>query len=335
MSNTLTKPGSRSAGDGGRTGGLADLQLPVVPSETYLLEREVGKGGIGRILAARDRTLGRTVAIKELLRDSASEVRFIREALVTARLEHPNIVPVYEAGRWPSGEPFYTMKLVSGRPLSEVIKASGSFTERLALLPAAIAVADAIGYAHSKRVIHRDIKPHNVIVGDFGETVVIDWGLAKDLNARDGDDVPIERAAVGSADATTLGDVMGTPAYMPPEQARGEVVDERADVYSIGALLYHLLAGVAPYAPTEAATIPSPTQVIADVVLRPPVPLEQREPAVPVELCTLVLKAMARDPADRYPTAKELADDLKRYQTGQLVRAHRYSTQRLTSCQVL
>src|SRR5262249_47725776 len=145
---------------------------------------EHGRGGLGRVLRARDTELGRPVAIKELLQHTAAtEARFFREALITAKLEHPSIVPVHEAGRWPDGTPFYAMKLVAGRPLLETIHEAKSLEDRIGLLAHVVAIADATSYAHSKGIIHRDLKPANVIVGDFGETVVIDWGLAKELGS--------------------------------------------------------------------------------------------------------------------------------------------------------
>jgi serine/threonine protein kinase len=311
------------------------VALPVVATETYEIDTEVARGGLGRVMKAHDARLGRTVAIKELLPGQRkSEARFVREALITARLEHPAIVPVHEAGRWPSGEPFYAMKLISGRPLSEVIKQTPDRAARMALLPNVIAVAEAIAYAHSKKVIHRDIKPANVIIGEFGETVVIDWGIAKDLSAPHGEEIieenPSERT-ITNVDATRLGDVMGTPAYMAPEQARGELIDERVDVYALGALLYYLLSGSSPYAPTTAGDTqriePSSTttQMLADVALRAAVPLEERVPDVPYDLLTIVRKAMARTADERYASAAELAEDLRRFQTGQLVRAREYS----------
>jgi serine/threonine protein kinase len=157
--------------------------LPVVSAGYYRPEREIARGGMGRIVAAEDLRLGRAVALKELI-DPGDEQRgrFQREALITARLQHPGIVPVYEAGRWPSGDPFFAMKLVSGRPLDRVIADARTLEDRLALLPRIAAATDAIAYAHSQRVIHRDLKPANVLIGEFGETVVIDWGLAKSLD---------------------------------------------------------------------------------------------------------------------------------------------------------
>ncbi len=203
-------------------------ELPEVPAETYELGQEVARGGIGRIRRAFDRRMGRFVAIKELLPKHApnpdTAARFVREALVTGRLEHPSIVPVHEAGRWPNGAPFYAMKLVSGRSLLDVIRNTPGFAERLAMLPTVIAVAEAMAYAHSKRVIHRDIKPANVIVGRFGETVVIDWGLAKDLDAVAPPDAPAvapqegaptPRPRVGDHGRTTMAWPGGPPRWAP------------------------------------------------------------------------------------------------------------------------
>jgi serine/threonine protein kinase len=154
-------------------------QLKERESTRYQFIAEHGRGGLGRVMRTRDKDLGREVAIKEILNPGGlSEARFVREAMITARLEHPGIVPVHDAGRWPDGTPFYSMKLVSGRPLKHLLTESKTFGQRLALLPHVIAVADAIAYAHDRGIIHRDLKPSNVIVGDFGETIVIDWGLA-------------------------------------------------------------------------------------------------------------------------------------------------------------
>ena len=299
----------------------AGATLPVVEPGRYAIAGEMAHGGIGRILRARDTRLDRPVAIKELLApDTGAEPRFVAEALVTARLQHPSIVPVYEAGRWPGGEPFYAMKLVSGRSLAEVIAEKKTLEERLALLPHVLAVAEAMAYAHSERIIHRDLKPANVLVGEFGETVVIDWGLAKDLTReeeRTGEDLPGADAEDGTR--TRVGTVMGTPAYMPPEQAAGRPVDERADVYALGAILYHLLAGTQPYDGGSSA------QVLQQVVQGPPPPLSKRQKCIPADLLAIVAKAMARDPAGRYATAREVVEDLKRFHTGQIVGAYQYS----------
>jgi tetratricopeptide (TPR) repeat protein len=300
-------------------GGAEDHDLGAFASawrdaDRYALVAEIARGGGGKIAVAIDRKLGRRVALKRAL-DPDGEVRIEREAQVLARLEHPAIVPIHDAGYDAEGAPFYTMKLLGGRDLKERIDATSTFDERLALMPVVATVADAMAYAHAQRVIHRDLKPGNVLVGEFGEVAVIDWGLGKVIG--DGDAISQDRARP-DASLTVDGAVMGTPAYMAPEQARGERVDARADVYAIGALLYHVLAGAMPYDMRDSDA------TLAQLVAGPPVAIDEREPRVPRELAAIVGKAMAREPADRYPSARELADDLRRYQAGRLVAAHRY-----------
>ncbi len=288
--------------------------LPIVDPSLYAWGETIGQGGMGRVVAARDRRLGRKVAIKELLSDRL-ETRFAAEALITARLQHPAIVNVHEAGRWPSGEPFYTMKLVTGSSLSETIREKKTLSERMALLPSVMAVADAIAYAHSERIIHRDLKPSNVVLGPFGETVVIDWGLAKDLS--DAGATPLGPFRDAGDGATQAG--LGTPQYMPPEQARGETPDERVDVYALGASIYHLLDGEPPYGRGTAS------ELLSRLAKGAPPPISERQPAVPPDLAAIVDKAMARDKADRYADARAVSDDLRRFQAGQLVGAFHYS----------
>ena len=307
--------------DGGATGAATvDRELDTAPgpaSDRYELLAEHARGGLGRVVRAHDRHLGRTVAVKELLRtNELAEALFVREALITARLQHPGIVPVHEAGRWPNGDPYYVMKLVQGRTLKECIAQTHSLSDRLALLPHVIAVAEAVGYAHSNDIIHRDLKPANTIIGEYGETVVIDWGLARDLRHADSTP-PIPTGSSGDG-RTVTGRVVGTPQYMAPEQARGEAVDPRADVYALGAILYEVLSGRAPVGGDSAQ------EIIDRVLAGPPAPLAKAAPGVPSDLEAVVAKAMARFPEDRYPTARELAADLKRFQTGQLVTAQRY-----------
>jgi WD40 repeat protein len=219
------------------------------------------------------------------------------------------------------------MKLVSGRPLKDLVDAARTLGDRLALVPNLLAVAEAVAYAHSKRVIHRDLKPSNVIVGAYGETAVIDWGLAKDLAEAELRDVggasPYRASAL--QELTQDGAILGTPLFMPPEQARGEDVDERADVYSLGAMMYFVLCGQPPHTGEKA------TVLLAEVRSVTPTPLRQREPGVPADLAAIVDKAMAWSPAARYRTAGELAADLKRFLTGQLVGAHIYSRPQLVA----
>jgi len=264
--------------------------------------------------------LERGAAFDELLaREESLRRRFESEALLTASVQHPAVVPIYEHGLLPDGRPFYSMKLVTGRSLRELIAERKTVGDRMALLPNLIAVAEALAHAHSRRILHRDVKPSNIIIGEFGETVLIDWGVAKNL-APGRESEPAK--APDAPERTSLGAIIGTPAYMPPEQAKGGSVDERADVFSLGATLYHLLAGRAPYKGDTARILPK-------VVRGDYVPLSEQQPDVPGELAAIVNKAMAREVSQRYPTASELAEDLRRFQTGQLVLSHRYSAREL------
>jgi tetratricopeptide (TPR) repeat protein len=300
------------------------LDTPVSDPEHYPLGKEIARGGMGRIHEAWDRRHARRVAVKLLLRPGAESARrFAREVRITARLQHPSIVPFYEAGTLPTGEPFFAMKLIEGRSLGEVVAQTPSLVARLTLVPQLIAVCEALAYAHGQRVIHRDLKPSNVLIGAFGEAVVIDWGLAKELDA------PVDQNAetldpdvtpgAPSPTLTATGAMLGTPCYMAPEQASGGQVGERTDVYALGAILYHVFAGAPPY------LADSPDEVLEHVRHGPPVPLAQVVPELAPDLETIVQKAMARDPGQRYATAAEMAEDLRRLEAGQLVAAHTYS----------
>jgi len=301
-------------------------QFGTVGHDRFEVLDELARGGLGRVFRARDPRTNRIVAIKEVLRPQPDIiVRFAREALVTANLQHPAIVPVYEVGRWETGEPFYAMKLVQGRTLDDLITEAKTLDARMALVPHLIDVADALAYAHSERVIHRDLKPANVLVGAYGETVVIDWGLAKNLaTGEENDTLPHATTIPPDNAQTVIGSVVGTPAYMPPEQALGEKVDEHADVYAIGAILYHVLAGVRPY--RAARTI---DELLEMVTTSAPQPIDELVDDAPPELVAIVEKAMARRPQDRYATAQGLALDLRAFQAGKLVAAHRYTSWQL------
>jgi WD40 repeat protein len=321
----LSAHGRRSSVSLGDTA-YGPVTLPFVEEGRYSIKEELGRGGLGRVLRAHDDRLRRPVAIKELIEpNKENAVRFAREALVIARLQHPAIVPIHDAGRWPSGELFYVMKLISDRSFDKVIAQTSHLDERLALLPHVIAVTDAMAYAHSENIIHRDLKPNNILIGSFGETMVIDWGLAKDLSNPDEEEREAgaweDGVEINSrSDLTVAGVVLGTPGYMPPEQAEAAPVDKRADVYALGAILYHLLTGIPPYDGNHSG------EILAQVRQGPPPPLSERVPEIPQDLSTIVAKAMSRNPEDRYPSARELAEDLRRFQTGQLVSAREYSS---------
>jgi tetratricopeptide (TPR) repeat protein len=226
--------------------------------------REVGRGGIGVVYRGRDRVLGREIAIKVLRggqngRPDARR-RFIQEAQIGSRLQHPAIVPVHELGQFPDGRPYFTMKLVEGETLAHLLRnrvADAAPADLSRLLAVFEQVCQAMAYAHANGVVHRDLKPSNVMVGAFGEVQVMDWGLAKQLGTTAGQPAGEESPAfqptiddINPAAATQSGTLMGTPAYMPPEQARGEVdrVDKRSDVFSLGAILCEILTGQPPYA---------------------------------------------------------------------------------------
>ncbi|MCA9621547.1 MAG: protein kinase [Myxococcales bacterium] len=312
------------------------LPLATVDPSHYQQHEELARGGMGVVRRASDRRIGREVALKELLADQPGlRRRFEREARVTAQLQHPGIVPVYEMGCWPDGRPFYTMKLVNGRPLDAVIDEALDEGARLALIPRLLPAVEAIAYAHDRGVIHRDLKPANVLLGEFGETVVIDWGLARAIGEEDDSSeippsTPVDSSPSSSVAAarsggklTMEGAVMGTPAYMPPEQACGDPLDARADVYSLGALIYHTVIGRAPYDGKTAH------EVLAAVLMGPPPPASRLAPGLPRDLATIIDKAMAQDPLDRYPDAGALARDLRAFSNGRLVGAYSYSSSEL------
>src|SRR5262245_34374711 len=218
---------------------------PTPPPERYKLGAELGRGGMGRVVEAYDVQLGRTVALKEVLPNGGpgTSRRFAREVQLTARLEHPSIVPLYDSGVTIDGRPYYVMRKVSGRPFDELVARARNLDERLTLLPSLLAAIDAVAHAHRRGVIHRDLKPANILVGELGETVVIDWGLAKVIGEEDEatrDSIPPDP---GDSLKTQIGSVFGTPGFMAPEQARGEELNTRGDVYALGATLYQLLAG--------------------------------------------------------------------------------------------
>jgi tetratricopeptide (TPR) repeat protein len=311
----------------------------------YSLSRLHAKGGIGQVWLARDENLGRDVALKELRPERAGDpglwARFLKEAQITGQLEHPGIVPIYELGRAPGSEqPFYTMRFVRGQTLTEKIRHYHERRERgeagplelRELLTAFIGVCNAVAYAHSRNVIHRDLKPSNVVLGDFGEVMLLDWGLAKVIRSEATTTSPDAETVVAAppvhlpdsdvpesgAGETRAGQLLGTPAYMAPEQAEGrlDLLDARTDVYGLGAILYELLTGQIAFHGQSTAEVlqrvrhespPRPSLLVA----RTPRPLE-----------AICLKALAKAPADRYASAGDVAKDVQRWLADEPVTAY-------------
>jgi serine/threonine-protein kinase len=260
--------------------------------------------------------------------------RFLVEARITGNLEHPGIVGVYAIGRDPNGQPFYVMRLIRGESLKETIqrfhaaegssRATGQRTLALRkLINRLIDVCNAVAFAHSRGVLHRDIKPANIMIGKYGETLVVDWGLAKRLykvvDGVDESQASLTPDPDDPAELTASGSVVGTPAYMSAEQAHGrqDLMEPTSDVYSLGATLYHLLTGRAPIQGRGAAEI---LESARKGNFPPP---REIHPSVDPALEAICLRAMAHDPEDRYATARALADDLERWLADEPVSAYR------------
>jgi WD40 repeat protein len=311
----------------------------------------LGKGGIGKVHLVFDCVLGREVAMKSLREDFQSDGeegaadrvreatwRFMREARVTGQLEHPNIVPVYELGRHADGTLYYTMRAVHGKTLGEALRQAKKLTDRLQLLHHFADVCQAIAYGHSRGVLHRDIKPENVMIGEYGETFVLDWGLARIALQPDAaisgqilslpparfEPTATAASTVGYDDheRTTVGRIVGTPQYMSPEQFMGtsENLDARSDVWSLGVMLYFLLTGRTPFGGSTLVDILS--HVLAGIL----VPPSSLDPNVPAELEAIALRALRRDKGKRYRDAGEMAKDIVAYQSGARVNAYAYGS---------
>jgi hypothetical protein len=307
-------------------------------ADRYLEGALIGRGGMGEVRSARDRRVGRDVAIKRLRAEPptpAQMARFLREARVQGRLEHPAVVPIHDVGLDDSGRPYLVMKRVDGTTLADVVRRRAPAAElerwpRRALLGAFAQVCLAVDFAHHRGVVHRDLKPANVLLGSFGEVYVLDWGIARLLDEPADGALPgaAPRAArqvtgdvdLPSSSETAAGSVLGTPGYMAPEQRRGDPdVDGRADVYALGCILFEILTGhpmASPSAPTETAhgtgtsTLPSTLEV---ELTRPAIRYPHAE--VPPELDAVCAAACATDPAER-PTARAVHDALQRYLDG-------------------
>jgi eukaryotic-like serine/threonine-protein kinase len=289
----------------------------------YVELTQLGAGAMGMVALVYDIHLHRRVAQKRLraVQHPTHVARFLREARITAQLEHPGVIPIHELGRMTDGTLYYTMKRVRGRTLRDALDSCTNRVGRLALLRHVIDVCHAVGYAHSRGVVHRDMKPENVMIGPFGETCVLDWGLAKVAGDETEEADPLA-SAIDTVERSTLtraGAVVGTPAYMSPEQAAGDgaQVSARSDVWALGVVLFELVCGRRPY---DGST----TQILRQIIDGPAPAPRTLEPSCPAELDAIVRKAMAIDPASRYTTATHLARELEAWREGAIVGAHRY-----------
>ena len=280
------------------------MDWPDLSATRYELVEVLGRGGMGTVYRALDRELGREVAVK-VVRGSetgpGTAERLLREARVLARLEHPGLVPVHDAGLLPDGRAFYVMRLVRGTCLDAHVAALGAQPgPRLRLFQR---VCDAVAFAHAQGVVHRDLKPQNVMVGPFGEVLVMDWGVARVLDAP----APAVDAAPAAEGGTRAGTVLGTPGYMAPEQAAGDAgsADARADVYALGAILHFLLVDAAP----------------DGTLLREAASRAGR--AVPRPLAAIAARALAVERGQRYASVADLQRDVEAFLAAEPVSAYR------------
>jgi serine/threonine-protein kinase len=305
----------------------------------FRILRPHARGGLGEVFVAQDGELPREVALKQIQSrhadDADSRARFVQEAEITGCLEHPNIVPVYGLGTYADGRPFYAMRFIRGDSLQDAVKrfhtlSTGDAPDRTLqfrkLLQRFIDVCNAIDYAHERGVLHRDLKPGNIMLGKYGETLVVDWGLAKPVGRQANEQLaseerPLRPSGASGSVETAYGSAIGTPAYMSPEQAAGRLDDlgPASDVYSLGATLYELLTGRPPLEGSDLGEILG--RVRSGDIPKP----RSRRPEVPPALEAICLKAMAVRPIDRYATARELADDLERWLADEPVAAYQES----------
>ncbi|HBE70922.1 MAG TPA: hypothetical protein DDW52_22480 [Planctomycetaceae bacterium] len=318
------------------SGKIADGITGNSGSGRYLKQQPHARGGLGQVWVARDSELRRVVALKEVqpafAEDEACRARFVREAEITGALQHPGIVPVYGLGRDVLGRPFYAMRFIEGKNLREAIGElfadsaapnyrDGKWSLKLRrILGNFVDVCNTLEYAHSMRVIHRDIKPSNIMIGDYGETLLVDWGLAKSIADDEIDESQPQQPVAESSELTHFGAVVGTPAYMSPEQAEGGVlhpVGIASDVFSLGATLFHVLVGSPPVGHSDAKVSPVAMREAASQIS----PLDRRTD-VPKPLVSICRKAMSVDPSQRYAGAKQLATDIEAWMADQPVSSH-------------
>ena len=319
--------------------------IPSSSGMAFRILRLHAEGGLGQVFVAYDGELSREVALKKIMSDHSddeeSRKRFLLEAEVTGRLEHPGIVPVYSLGTDSDRKPFYAMRFVKGDRLKDAIerlhKSDWSSKEALKerrltlrnLLNRLVAVCNAVAYAHSRGVLHRDLKPSNILLGPYGETLLVDWGLAKVVGREEpksaGGEATLRPSSSSGSGETQPGSAIGTPAYMSPEQAESkhDRLGPGTDVYGLGATLYCLLTGHAPF---EGGDVPATLEKVRSG--RFPRPREIN-PSVPPDLEAVCLKAMSLRPEDRYGSARELAEEIERSQADEPVLAYRERLTRL------
>lgn len=321
--------------------GSMSMIAEIVPSHDafhkYVVEQEIDRGSMGVVLRVRDQRLKRTIALKVIRGqertgssarkavDAGTLQRFIREAQITGRLDHPGVVPIHELAKDENERFYFTMKYVEGHTLKDVLQEYQNGSEQWTLsriTEAMIRVCETLAFAHSKEVIHRDLKPSNVMVGKFGEVYVMDWGLAKVLGEVESEFTStVDSQDDSSGYNTTYGTTIGTPFYMPPEQAAGmlDTLDCRSDVYAVGAILYEILTGQRPYWSDPPPTI---TSVIRQIIDGPPKDIRELNRKAAPELAAIAQKAMNRNMEERYQSAADLAEDLRAFLSQRIVSAH-------------
>jgi serine/threonine-protein kinase len=302
----------------------ADLLLRDPDEPRYVVTEELGSGGAGRVVMARDAIIGRTVALKTLKDDDAAAPgvaeRFVNEARNTAQLEHPNVVPVYDMGTLPGGQPYYTMRVVKRQSLQDVLARDDlrQHWTLIRLVGAFVQISRALAYAHRRGMLHRDIKPENILLGDFGEVYLADWGNAKQLgpNASDG---PLHFTGATPHVESEPSGLSGTPGYISPEQIRGDRarIDRRADLFALGVVLYEILTGEHPF---DAPTL---LGVILATQTRTPRPPRELVPNCPLLLEDLCLAMIAKDPANRPDSADRVVAEAEAFLEGAKERARR------------